>query len=173
MASCWKAFLLRLTEGEWNMVKEHCRKNQIKITDFVRSLLRLYFANPDLVNGVVRVRGNDVDVEQVLNGITEVAQKLESLDKKLNSYPTEGKFTNSVIKARITECILKVKQKNKKEPITVDKLKIQLEKMDPSLASYLVASTTNGFSLLDEVLMELHGRELNRDFNGIINFIGD
>jgi hypothetical protein len=173
MATQWKAILIRFVEGESNMLKEYCRKNHVKMAELFRNAVRLYVANPDLVNGIVRVRDDGIETEQVLKGITELAQKLESLEKKLNSYPTDGKFTNSVIKARITECILKVKQKNKKEPITVDNLQIQLKKMDPSLAPYLVASATNGFSLFDEVLMELQGRELNRDFNEIINFIGD
>lgn len=173
MTTCWKRFLLRLAEGEWNTLKEYCKKNQIKITELIRNAVRLYIANPDILSGVVKVSGNDVEIKQVLNDITEVAQKLESLEKKLNSYPVDGKITDSVIKARIKECIMKVRQKYKKEPITVDKLRIELKKIDPSLTPYLVASATNGFSHLDEVLIELHGHELNRDFNGIIKFNGD
>jgi len=172
MTTRWKPILIRFVDRESNTLKEYCAKNNIKITELVRNAVRLYIANPDILNGVVKVNGN-FEIKQVLDSIDKVTQKLEVLERKLNSYPTNEKFTDSLIKARITECILKIKEKNGREPITVDKLKLKIKKMDPSLAPYLVASANNGFSLLDEVLMELHGRELSRDFNGIIRFNGD
>lgn len=173
MTAPWKAIIIRFIDVEFSTLKEYCEKNHIKITELIRNAVRLYIANPNIVSGVVKASSNDVEIKQVLNGLTEVAQKLESLEKKLNSYPMDEKITDSAIKARIKECIMKVKQKYKKEPITVDKLRIELKKIDPSLTPYFVASAANGISHLDEVLIELHGHELNRDFNGIIKFNGD
>jgi hypothetical protein len=172
MTTRWKPILIRFVDRELNTLKEYCAKNNIKITELVRNAVRLYIANPDILNGVVRANGV-FEIKQLLDSMDKVTQKLEVLERKLNSYPMNEKFSDSLIKARIKECILEIREKYRKEPITVDKLKLKIKKMDPSLAPYLVASATNGFSLLDEVLMELHGRELSRDFNGIIRFNGD
>jgi hypothetical protein len=174
MANYWKTFPLRLAEGEWNMLKEYCKKNQIKITDLIRSILRLYFANPDLMNGIIKVANAHIETEQIVNSVTELIQKFEVLEKKLTSHPNESEFAYSLVKARIAEAILNTKQKARKKPITVDILREQIKKIDPSLAPFLVASASNGISSLDEVLVELEQKgELSRDYRGIIKFHGD
>lgn len=173
MATEWKAVIIRFVNTEFRTLKEYCEKHHIKMAELIRNAVRCYIANPDLVKGIVKVSDNGTKINDVLQVVNKVAQKLDILDKKLGEYQQDGKLTDSVIKARIKECILKIKQKCKNKPITVDRLRLQLQKMDASLTPYLFASATNGFSLLDEVLMELQGRELTRDFNGIIKFIGD
>ncbi|MEM3629259.1 MAG: hypothetical protein QXE06_07830 [Candidatus Bathyarchaeia archaeon] len=169
----WKAMIIRFVDTEFRTLKEYCEKHHIKMTELIRNAVRHYIANPNTINGVVKVSDNGAKINDVLQIVNKVAQKLDVLDKKLGEYQQDGKLADSVIKARIKECVLKVKQKCKNKPITADKLRLQLQKMDASLTPYLFASATNGFSLLDEVLMELQGRELTRDFNGIIKFIGD
>jgi len=173
MATHWKPILIRVVDREMETLREYCKKNHVKMTELFRNAVRLYITNPDLVNGIIKAEGNGVEVAQVMDSIDELVKKFEALEKKLTSLSAKKDFVQPIAKARIAEAVLKVKQKAKKDVTTVDRLREQLKGMDPSLDQFLVASATNGISLLDEVLMELQQRgELSWDFRRIVKFNG-
>jgi len=171
LASKWKAVLIRFVEREVETLDAYCRENHVKRTDLVRSATRLYVANHDLVNGVIRLSDASVDIAPVMDSIGLVIQKVEALEKRLNSSSVENGSENLTISKRIAEAVLIVKRRAKKDITTVDQLREKLKILDPSSTPFLHATDSSGICVLDEVLRELEERgELSREYGGIIRF---
>jgi len=172
MNSRWREILIRVAGMELANWNEYCAKNCIKRVDLVRNAVRLYIANPDIVNGVLRIADNDVDIGPILKGIGNLSKKLEAIEKRLDAFSAETDFVQPLARRRIAEGVLKAKQRTKDGVTTVDSLTEQLKQSDPSLVPFLFSANANGsISLLHEVLAELHQKgELSWDFKEIIRF---
>lgn len=171
MANKWKAVLIRFAEGELETLDAYCEENHVKRTDLIRSATRLYTANRDLVNGVIKLRDNSIDIAPVMDSIAIVAKKLEALEKRLISLFVEKGSAHPTSSSRIAEAVLMIKRRAKKDVTTVDRLREQLKRIDPSLAPFLLASDSCGICVLDEALLELEEKgELSREYGGIIRF---
>lgn len=169
MATHWNQYVIRVADQEWTTWKEFCKKNHIKRADLIRNAVRFYIANPDFVNGVVKAANNGVDIRPVVDGITRLMQKVEVLENKLTSISQEKNLV-SITKSKILDAVLRIKKRARNSITTVDRLREQIIKIDRSLAPFLVASVTCPVSPFDEVLSELEGKELRREYGGIINF---
>jgi hypothetical protein len=173
MKTRWKEVLIRVADVELDNWDEFCRKKGMKRIDLIRNAVRLYVANPELVNGGIKTVDNDVDIGPVLRGIDELKQKFEMIEKKVTSFPTETDFTHSLARKKVVEAILKTKQKAKGSVTTLDRLRDQLKETEPSLIPFLFP-VDGGISVLDEVLAELNEKgELSWNFRQIIRFRAD
>lgn len=171
MASKWKAVLIRFVESEVETLDAYCRENHVKRTNLIRSATRVYVANRDLVNGVIRLSDTSVDIAPVMDSIGLVIQKVEALDKRLNSSSVENGSEDLTISKRIAEAVLMVKRRAKKDVTTVDQLREKLKSLDPSVVPFLHASDSKGICGLDEALRKLEEKgELSREYGGIIRF---
>jgi hypothetical protein len=172
MPNRWRGVLIRFGERELETIDRFCHENNVKRTDFIRNAARRVMNNPDSVNGVVKCRDDGIDILPLMDSITMLTQKVENIEKGLSSLLEGKKLANPVAKDRIIELILKIKQKAKKNVTTVDKLREQIKRRDPSLEQFLFASAANGIPPFDDALIELQQRrELNRDIkSGIIKW---
>ena len=154
-------------------IDAYCRENHVKRSDVIRSSIRLYTNNRDLVNGVIRVNDTSIDVAPVLESINVVLQKVEAIEKKLDSLSAKNSPTDLTINKRIEEAVLMIKRRAKKNVITVDQLREKLN-VNPSFAPFLHATDSSGICTLDEVLHELEKKgELRREYGGIIRLRKD
>jgi len=170
----WKGVLIRFAEKELETLDIFCQKNMVKRTDLVRNATRLYVANPDVVNGVVKLRDNGVDIVPILDGIAMLAQKVDTIEKGFNSAIKRQELVSPAARERIIEAILRAKQKTKKNVTTVDRLREQIKRTDPSLEQFLYASASDGIPPFDDALIWLQQKgELSRNPGGIIEFNGD
>lgn len=171
MTNTWKAVLIRFVKEELERLDKYCKENHVKRTDLIRSATRVYIANRDLVNGVIRIKDASVDIAPVLDNIGVVVQKLEAVEKRLNSLSVDNPSANLMIHKKIADAVLMVKKRAKKNLTTVDQLRDKLKRMDPSFAPFLYASDSCGVCVFDEVLRELEKKdELSREYGGIIKF---
>jgi len=172
MPNRWRGVLIRFGERELETIDRFCHENNVKRADFIRNAARRVMNNPDSVNGVVKSRDDGIDILPLMDSITMLTQKVENIEKGLSSLLEGKKLANPVAKDRIAELILKMKQKTKENATTVDRLRDQLKRIDSSIEPFLFASSTDGISVFDEVLIELQQRrELNRDLkSGIIKW---
>jgi hypothetical protein len=173
MPNRWKGVLIRFDERELETIDRFCHENNVKRTDFIRNAARRVMNNPDSVDGIVKCRNDGVDVIPLMDGITMLTQKVENVEKGISSLLEGNKFSDATAKNRIIELILKIKQKAK-NVTTVDKLREQIKRMDPSFEQFLFASAANGIPPFDDALIELQQRgELSRDIRtGIVKWNG-
>jgi hypothetical protein len=170
----WKGVLIRFVKEELERIDAYCKENHVKRSDVIRNSTRLYTNNRDLVNGVIRVNDASMDVAPVLESINVLSQKVEAIEKKLDSLSVKNSPTDLMINKRIEEAVLMIKQRVKKNVITVDQLKEKLIRIDPSFAPFLYATDSSGICILDEVLHEFEKKgELRREYGGIIRLRED
>ncbi|MCW4028354.1 MAG: hypothetical protein NWE92_01740 [Candidatus Bathyarchaeota archaeon] len=169
----WKEILIRVAEPELSHWDECCAKHNQTRSDFLRNAVRIFIANPDLANGIVKQPVNQVDIAPIMKAIEELNKKLEINEQ---NGPTFGNtvFKNSLAKRKVLEAVLLQKQKaleSQETVTTLDQLKEMLKDSDPSLAPFINPPAGGGLSILDEVLQELNGKqELTWDFCQIIEF---
>ncbi|MEM2112033.1 MAG: hypothetical protein QXX08_09190 [Candidatus Bathyarchaeia archaeon] len=175
MANKWRRVLISFVKEELERLDAYCKENHVKRTDVIRSATRLYIANRDLVNGVIRLRDASLDIAPMMEDIKNlrdvVVQKIEDVKEKLSSISVEDNYPNLAIKERIAEAVLMIKRRGKKNTITVEQLKEKLKTIDPSFTPFLYATASSSICVLDKVLLELEGKgELSRLYGGIIKW---
>lgn len=168
LANNWKRVLIGFNKEELERIDAYCRENHVKRSEMLRNSIRVYIHSRDLVNGVIKVNDASIDVAPILESINAVLQKVETIEKKLDSLAVKNFPTDLMINKRIEEAVLMIKRRTKKNVITVDLLRKKLS-TNPSFAPFLYATDSSGISALDEVLHELEKKgELRREYGGII-----
>lgn len=159
----WKGVIVRYIKSELDVLDAFCKKNNAKRSDVIRNATRLYVNNPDLVNGVIRIKDANTDITPVIKRVDVVVQKIEQIGKKVNSLSSKDDFKDLTIKKRITHAILAIKHRTKESVIAVEQLREELKSTDLSFTPYLYATNSSGICVLDECLFELEQKkELRR-----------
>lgn len=171
----WKGVLIRFVKDELERLDAYCRENHLKRSYVIRSAIRLYITNPDLVNGVIRVRDTGFEISTtIMDSINALAKRIESVEKKLDAFFQENDNDDWKIGEKMLEAVLMIKRRTKKGIITLDQLREKLKRINPSFAPFLYATNSSGICVLDEVLHKLEEKgELSRRYGGIIRFKGD
>ncbi len=160
-------------EQELENIDSHRKKFHLKRTEFIRDQIRKGISNADPITAITKQRENSTDLNPVMESLSLLHKRVESLEKNLNSH-SEGNETISItVKERIAEAILQVMQRATDPFTTTEKLAEQIKRIDPSLEQFLFATGKNGFSPYGNVLTEFHlAGKLHRSPNGIIEFKG-
>lgn len=171
MVGNWVPFVLRFSKEELRNVDAFCKEHGLKRNEGFKISMRLLIAHPDLINGVVNLGNNDPELGPVIENLSLLSQKIESLEKSVNSLADGKTVTPSRIsKDKIATIILQQKKKNK-NATTIDKLREHVRRVDPSLEQYLVASASTGISPFNETIIDLQEKgELTWEIGGIIKW---
>ncbi|MEM3697892.1 MAG: hypothetical protein QXZ02_04135 [Candidatus Bathyarchaeia archaeon] len=171
----WRGVLIRFVKDELERLDAYCRENHLKRSYVIRSAIRLYITNPDLVNGVIRVRDTGFELSTtIMDSISAIAKRVENIEKKLDSFSQENGHNDWKISEKMLEAVLIIKRRTKKGIITLDQLREKLKRINPSFAPFLYATNSSGICVLDEVLHKLEEKgELSRRYGGIISFKSD
>jgi hypothetical protein len=173
MTRKWVGVYIRFAKQELGNIDAHCKKYNLKRSDFIRSSVRDKIYNTDPSTGATKQKDNSVDLIPVIDNINLLSKKFDSLEKKFDSN-FEGKDPlNSTAKQRVMEAILQVMQRATDPFTTTEKLADRIKRIDPSLEQFLFASATNGVSAYEDALTELHRiGKLRRSATGIVEFKG-
>ena len=171
MVGKWVPFVLRFSKDELRNVDAFCKDHCLKRNECFKISIRLLMAHPDLINGVVNLGNNNSNLDPLIEKLSLFSQKFERIEKSLSELAEGQPVTSSkVVKDKIAEIILQMKNKNK-SATTTDKLREHVKGIDPSLEQYLVASASTGISLFNETIIELQERgELTWEIGGIIKW---
>jgi len=171
MKTRWKGVLIRVADAELLDWDGYCEKNRIKRVDLVRSSVRFFMANPEIVNGVVKRGETAVDLAPILGAMGELKQKLEMVEKKVSIVSTDKGLSQCVSKKKLAEAVLEFMQHTRNNVTTLDRLIVYIRKAEPQLAPFL-SSGDGGLCLLDEVLTELNDEgKVEWDFGEVVRFI--
>ncbi|MGD0071669.1 MAG: hypothetical protein ABSB71_08950 [Candidatus Bathyarchaeia archaeon] len=165
--------LIRFAPEELAVFNAYCKTNHINKTACAKSAIRLYITNRDLVNGVIRVQDSSPDNASLEGKMDAIFQKVSTIEEKIKSTTLERDSTRQVFMDRILEAILLIRKDAETETTTVDKLRVLLERINPSFSPYLYASDSCFICVLDEVLKILEGQgKLRLKYPGIVRWLG-
>ena len=169
----WKQVLVRIAQKELKTWDMYCEKNHLKRVELIRNSVRATIANPNLAKNTVVTTDYSVETRPLMDAIRKLSQKLENIERSLNSKSFETNHTDdNVVKNKIKECVKNIMSNTKTaSTTTMDRLREQIKDQDPLLTPYLVSSSNRAFSLLDEVLLDLQAKgEIKQKHGGIVKF---
>jgi hypothetical protein len=165
---------LRVERSELEKFDKCCDEHHLNRTEGLRTSLRFFMYNPDLIMGIVKLDNNidDPGTQVILEKVSTLSQDMEDVKKGITHLAEGNKLTPFITKNRMKDLMLDVLRQNGEMETTCDKLKDQMLQREPALREFIIQDS-EAFSLFDQVLLELQQEQkLTYSIDGRITFLG-